>query len=260
MLWTYREVGQVKWVSAQGQCLYFSEPITKKWVSAPLRHKPWQGFAAPIGLCLGVPSTWHPTSRPCLGNTYPLLKLTCTSFLQLLQTICATRSWPNEPDCELYSLGWPVLASALSLLPCPEPGMKAHITICREDGKGGGPSPLRPDSPKSFLYPRIPSQQNPRFTGKHSWNSRVNLYHVPDNSVHRECHGPPSPRQAGLVHLGPQTSRGGRQSWHLPQAAGMFSPSSTDGEVINARCHSLAGSQTGHQELGLLWEASPISP
>lgn len=28
-------------------------------------------------------------------------------------------------------------------------------------------------------------------------------------------------------------------------------------KVINARCHSLASSQTGHQELGLLWETSP---
>lgn len=28
-------------------------------------------------------------------------------------------------------------------------------------------------------------------------------------------------------------------------------------KVINARCHSLANSQTDHRELGLLWEASP---
>lgn len=91
-------------------------------------------------------------------------------------------------------------------------------------------SVLRPDSPKSSS-PRTLSHQELRFIRKHSWDSNVNLHHTPDNTVH----GMPLPTLPLPARPqepeSPHTSWGTWQSWHSPQAAEMFSPSSTDGLV-----------------------------
>lgn len=119
---------------------------------------------------------------------------------------------------------------------------------------------LRPESPKSFLHPRALSQGGPRFTRKHSWGSSVSSHHLPDNTVQGEGHSPPCAGLAGLRNLRDLTPH------EVPGKAGTCSeqtacsvPVPLAVQVINARCHSLADRQTGHRELGLLWEASPCS-
>lgn len=79
------------------------------------------------------------------------------------EDLCAKRPGLNVPDRERHSLGWAVLTSALSAaLPGAWYGGLSQLSAERRIGKGGGPCPLRPDSPKSFLHPRILSTAGPR--------------------------------------------------------------------------------------------------